>query len=244
MPLTPASTVSSFGVANSPNGAGPPGKEAKPSRAVPGQTLAVPRKQAPRKEEESDAYYWLERILHASGYAGDEAMDDLFGKDGLFGDWGWREKIPRPKSEVDGIIADIMAFYLSSGPLGIGKWGEAAKGAQRASKIVKGAAEGEKGAAAAAKGARAEKGVGTAVGDAGKDFEGGANAEAQNTKEMARPHVCSVKCHCYSFGKSGAKCPPFVYGVGKGRNSQECINNAKRAAGATVPQGCNYRHCH
>jgi hypothetical protein len=85
-------------------------------------------------------------------------------------------------------------------------------------------------------------------GRAGRAARGARGATAprggpRTTTSAARAHVCNMSCHCYQIPGSDAKCPPFVYGVGKGSNAAQAYRIAKTVAGAQVPKGCGYRHC-
>lgn len=178
-------------------------------RKPPPPRPADPDSPASRKQaDDLNKRDWLARILYPIAYGGDAAAEDLFGEDGLFGDWGHRRTIPAPVDPVPGILGEAIRIYLGWGPAGarkLGRLGKTAKSARGASAPVRGGPRG--------------------------------------TTQAARAHVCNMSCHCYQIPGSGATCPPFVYGVGKGANAAQAYKIAKTVAGAQVPKGCGYRHC-
>ncbi len=102
--------------------------EGLPRRAGAVPLAAKPQPSKPTDSEDSDVLY---DIAHPFAYGLDQALNDVFGKDGALGDWGKREVIPTPKNNFSRNAGNLIRHYLQIAvPLG-----GAAKGARFAGAI-------------------------------------------------------------------------------------------------------------
>lgn len=110
-------------------------------RKSPPPELDPDSPEAIRQGDEADKRDWTMALAHPLAYAGDTAMDDMFGPDGLLGDWGWRRKVPPPSGFVPRVVGEGLRFYMGAKPFQIIgrvlKGVRAARAAARASRAAK-----------------------------------------------------------------------------------------------------------